>query len=138
MSNGETDQRVEGGESGISLDYLNAKRTYDLFQDLDVERARNNNAAANVVNMAAAQAVASLFNVAVRAAEAGVAHAKDQDEVAVRVAHNGAGADKAFDEQAVFDARARSAAVWGTGTTPPTMAASSQGADDIGEGDERE
>lgn len=134
----ETAQNVEGHEKGISLDYLNAKRTYDNYQDLDLERARHNNAAANVINMAAAQAVANLFNLAVRAAEAGVAHAKDQDEVAVRAVSNGVSSDKAYDEQGVFDARARSAAVWGTGVTPPTVAASGQAADDIGEGDERE
>lgn len=137
MSNGETDQRVEGGESGISLDYLNAKRTYDLHQDFDAERARSNNSAHDLIVQAAAQSVAALFNVAVRSAEQTLNQGKALDEVVARQAHNGAGSDKAFDEQAVFDARARSAAVWGTGTTPPTMAASAQGADDIGEGDER-
>lgn len=127
-----------GGDS-VSRDevvFLNLKRTYDVYQDLDIERARANNAAHALIVQAAAQSVAGLFQVVTSAAQNAVSHAKDQDQVAVRVAHNGATADKFADEQAVADSRARSAATWGTGVTPPQTASSGQAADDIGEGDD--
>ncbi len=156
MSKDETAQNVEGHEKGISLDYLNAKRTYDVNQDHDFERVRTNNAAHDITALAAANAQAANFaalsqgfQVLVQGFQGVVSQAAALNEVItrgaqngesgdMRVFQNGASNDKAFDEQAVFDARARSAATWNSGVAPMQTASAGQGADDIGEGDERE
>ena len=155
---------VEGSEKGVSLDYLNAKRTYDVYQDLDVERARraadldaerarSNNAAHDLLVTSAAQATAALMQGIVQTVVAGaqavtthakdtdavnvagaqgvVSHGKNVDQVTIRGAQNAETSDNAFAEQAVFDARARSAAIWGSGVAPVMTATVGKGADDI-------
>lgn len=146
-----------GGDS-IGRDeawFANVKRTYDEYQDQALERVRTNNAAHDIVTMAAAQASAANFaalsqgfQVLITGFQGVVSQAAALNEVItrgaqngesgdMRVFQNGASSDKAFDEQAVFDARARSAATWNSGVAPMQTASAGQGADDIGEGDDR-
>jgi hypothetical protein len=143
----DTAQQVEGGEAGISLDYLNAKEGFDAWRNLGLQMAgaataafaqglnavaqmQQANAAAHAARvMATADHARGLAQVEVRGAQNG----ESGDH---RVFANGATTDHQVDGQSVRVNGYEATAVYTSGVGPVQTASAGEAADNISDEDE--